>query len=160
MICQHPYESEKSWQCSEWRGDCDHLLTFYTEQKAKHWCITLQHNYWLHSDKIRGTTIMQHVYQENLLVIQVPRCPLLIIWTRINKPFSAHLRSLLPLFTIRWKTGNKQVSSPEPVQVTLQTEHTLQKRYCNFSHCCPAYFYRTSSSILFQENRKKVSSKT
>lgn len=98
-------------------------------QKAAHWCIALQHNYRLHSDKAREAMIIEHICQENLLVIWVPRCPLLIICTRINKPFSIQdTWDLLQPFSLESEEqGRNQVGSPGPVHRTLQTEHKLKK---------------------------------
>lgn len=79
-------------------------------QKAEHWSIALQHNYGFHSDKARGAAIMEHICR---LVIWVPRCPLLVIWTRINKPFSVqqtwNLYHTFSLEREEWER-NKQVA--------------------------------------------------
>lgn len=98
-------------------------------KKAEHWCITLQHNYGPHSDKTRGAAIMEHICQENLLVIWVIQMtsPDYLDKNKQALFCTTNLGSLSPLFTRKRGTGKKQVGSPAPVQGTLQTQQCLKK---------------------------------
>lgn len=130
-------------------------------EKPEQSCITLQRNHGLHSYKARGVAATEHIYQENVLVIWVPRWHLLIIWARINKPFSVQqmLLDLFHSFPLEIKEqGTRRESGTYPRDPAKRTHPEEKQGYCNLSRCCSAHFHRTKRT-LFQETEEIMQTK-
>lgn len=133
------------------------LLKPIHNQNPEKWCITPEHRHGLHAHKARGVAATEHTYKENVLVIWVPRWHLLIIWTRINKPFSVQ-RMLLDLFhplplELKEK-GTRREPGICPRDSAKRTHPEEKQGHCNLSCYCSAHFQRTKR-ILLQETEKK-----
>lgn len=139
MICQHSFQAKKCWQCGKCKGNCDNILNVYRTKRQNCWCmhallrstsmVSLQQS--RRSCLNYGDVVMEPHLLTKPTGIWEHRCPLLIIWTRINKPNNKTGVNSTPQFLLERKVmtrgGKKQTGGLGPIQAAVLTGHTLKK---------------------------------